>query len=333
MQEYFQGKTVLLTGAAGFIGSNLVARLLPMGVNLIAVDNLLTGRMENLSDFVDVAGNSKVQNFQFIKADVSQPVSNYLPQGTKIDLVLHFASPASPPRYQAHPVETYLVNTLATHYLAEYLKETNMQGKLLFAGTSEAYGDPQVHPQKEDYWGNVNPNGKRSCYDESKRLGETICGVFNRDFGLDTRIVRIFNTYGPNMDPTDGRVIPNFVTQALENEPLTIYGDGSYTRSYCYIDDLVEFILRMASKDGLAGETVNIGNPGEYTILETAQIVNEIVNPGKEFVAEYKEIPSDDPTKRQPDITKAKSLLEFEPQVSFRDGLEKTVAYFKEVKK
>lgn len=332
MLDYLQGKTVLLTGAAGFIGSNLVARLLPLGAHVIGVDNLLTGRKENLSEFLDESGTSRIENFEFILADVSQPVTAYLPETKKIDLILHFASPASPPRYQQHPVETYLVNSIATHYLAEYLLKTNPDGRLLFAGTSEAYGDPQVHPQTEDYWGNVNPNGKRACYDESKRLGETICGVFNRDLQLDTRIVRIFNTYGPHMDPTDGRVIPNFISQALSAQPYTIYGDGSYTRSYCYIDDLVEYILRMASKDGLVGETVNIGNPSEHTILETAQKVHSVVRPESEFEVEYHPQPADDPTRRQPDISKAKTLLDYEPKFNFEDGLQKTIAYFQSLK-
>ena len=331
MFEYLQGKTVLLTGASGFIGSNLVPRLLSLGAYVIGVDNFLTGRAENLARFLDSEGVSKVPNFEFITADVTKPVATYLPEGKKIDVVLHFASPASPPRYQEHPVATYLVNSIATHYLAEFLAQNNPEARLVFAGTSESYGDPQVHPQPETYWGNVNPNGKRSCYDESKRLGETICGVFHRDFNLDTRIVRIFNTYGPHMDPTDGRVIPNFITQALRQEPLTIYGDGSYTRSYCYIDDLVEYIIRTACKDGLAGETINIGNPEEFTILETAKLVSELVHPGTELQIETKPQPADDPTKRCPDITKAKNLLEYQPQVVFSQGLQKTVAYFREV--
>jgi nucleoside-diphosphate-sugar epimerase len=331
MLDYLQGKTILLTGASGFLGSNLVARLLPLGAHVIGVDNLITGRIENLSEFLDDAGISKLANFEFINADVSKPVHEYLPENTKVDVILHFASPASPPRYQAHPVETYLVNSIGTHHLADFLNKTNPGGRLLFAGTSETYGNPAIHPQTEDYWGNVNPNGARSCYDEAKRLGETICGVFNREFGLDTRIVRIFNTYGPNMDPSDGRVIPNFVTQALNNQALTIYGDGSFTRSYCFVDDLVEYILRMVSKEGLAGETVNIGNPGEYTVKQTAEIVSEIVNPGVELKIETKPIPSDDPARRKPDITKAKSLLDYKPQVSFEDGLKKTVEYFRSI--
>jgi nucleoside-diphosphate-sugar epimerase len=331
MFEYLQGKTVLLTGVAGFIGSNLLEKLLENGAHVIGVDNYITGRPENLTNYLDESGYSLLDNFEFVKADVTQPVSSYLTSDRKIDVILHFASPASPPRYQAFPVETYLVNSIGTHYLAEFLKNHNPGGRFLFAGTSEIYGDPQVHPQPESYWGNVNPNGKRSCYDESKRLGETICGVFNRDFNLDTRIVRIFNTYGPNMDPLDGRVIPNFITQALQKHPMTIYGDGSYTRSYCYISDLIEYILRFICKDGLAGETINIGNPTEFTTLETARVIYNLINPGEELQTVNEPLPEDDPSRRSPDITKAKQLLEFEPQIEFAKGLETTIEYFRQL--
>lgn len=329
MFEYFQGKTVLITGASGFIGSHLVKKLLALGSRVIGVDNFITGKPENLQELMSENLTSTVEQFTFIKADVVTPVHTYLPTDQKVDLILHFASPASPPRYQLYPVETYLVNSIATHYLLEYIKLTNSQARFVFAGTSEAYGDPQVHPQPETYWGNVNPNGKRSCYDESKRLGETICGVFFRDFGIDTRIVRIFNTYGPQMDPADGRIIPNFVMQALKKEALTIYGDGSYTRSYCFIDDLVEYILRMASFEGLAGETINIGNPTEYTIMQTAQMVQEAVNPGQELKIDLKPLPSDDPSRRKPDISKATQFLQYRPQIEFPEGIRRTVEFFK----
>lgn len=331
MFEYFQGKTVLITGASGFIGSHLVKKMLSYGAQVIGVDNFITGRPENLQELLSENLTSTVDQFTFIKADVTTPVHTYLTGGQKVDLVLHFASPASPPRYQQYPVETYLVNSIGTHYLLDYIKSSNPEACFVFAGTSEAYGDPQVHPQPETYWGNVNPNGKRSCYDESKRLGETICGVFFRDFSIDARIVRIFNTYGPQMDPADGRIIPNFVMQALKKEPLTIYGDGSYTRSYCFVDDLVEYILRMASFDGLAGETINIGNPTEYTILQTAQMVQEVVNPGIELQIDSKPLPSDDPSRRKPDITKAIQLLQYQPRIEFAEGLKQTVEFFKKL--
>ncbi|MCB9812834.1 MAG: GDP-mannose 4,6-dehydratase [Pseudomonadales bacterium] len=328
--NYFNGKTILLTGGAGFIGSSLTKRLLSFGSKVISVDNFISGRKENLVDLLDSNLVSKVENLTFIQADVSQPVVNYLPENVHLDLVLHFASPASPPRYQAKPVETYLVNSIATHYLLDFLINNNPDARFLFAGTSEVYGDPLEHPQKESYWGNVNPNGERSCYDESKRLGETICGVFSRSFRMDTRIVRIFNTYGPNMDPADGRVIPNLITQALKDQPFTIYGNGSQTRSYCYIDDLCEFILRFAAKEGLAGETINIGNPDEFSIIDTAKIISKLVlGHESEINIENKTLPSDDPTRRQPDISKAKTLLEFEPQVNFEAGLKLTIEYFR----
>jgi len=329
MRNYFSGKTVLLTGGAGFIGSNITEKLVGFGCNVVCVDNFISGRKVNVREFANESGNPRIDNYTLIQADVSQPAGNYLPEGIKLDLILHFASPASPPRYQDNPVETYLVNSIATHYLLDFLKRTNPEGRFVFAGTSEAYGDPQVHPQTEEYWGNVNPNGKRSCYDESKRLGETICGVFYRDFGMDSRILRIFNTYGPKMDPTDGRVIPNLIMQALKNEPFTIYGDGSQTRSYCHVDDLVEFILRMSSKEGLNGETINIGNPGEFTIVQTAEMIHKLASPDTEIRFEHQDMPTDDPTRRQPDITKAKKLLGYEPQVSFEEGLKRTIEYFK----
>lgn len=329
MRDYFTGRTVLLTGGAGFIGSNLTSKLLLLGANVVSVDNFISGRKVNIKEFANESGSPRIGNFTFIQADVSQLASNYLPEGIKIDLVLHFASPASPPKYQEHPVETYLVNSIGTHYLLDFIKNNNRDARFVFAGTSEAYGDPQVHPQVESYWGNVNPNGKRSCYDESKRLGETICGVFNRDFGIDSRILRIFNTFGPKMDPFDGRVIPNLILQALKNEPLTIYGDGSQTRSYCHVDDLIEFILRMASIEGLNGETINIGNPGEFTILQTAELIHKLVSPEAKINFEYKSMPADDPARRQPDISKAIKLLRYEPQVSFEEGLKPTIEYFK----
>ena len=209
--------------------------------------------------------------------------------------------------------------------LATFLRDVNPQGRFLFAGTSEAYGDPVVHPQPETYWGNVNPNGARSCYDESKRMGETVCGVFHRSFGMDTRIVRIFNTYGPRMDPADGRVIPNLTMQALRGEPMTIYGDGSQTRSYCYVADLIAGIGALLEHPDAAGETVNIGNPDEYTILETAELISRLLGGAEKT---FEPLPSDDPTRRKPDITKARTLLGWEPLVGFEEGMKQTIAYF-----
>ena len=324
VMEFLEGKTVLLTGAAGFVGSHLADACLAAGATVIGVDNFLTGRTQNIAH---LESNDR---FKIITADVSRPVHEYLPEKPKVDVVLHFASPASPPRYQAHPIETYLVNSLGTHQLLQYVLEVNPAARVVFASTSEVYGDPKIHPQPEEYWGNVNPNGERSCYDEAKRLGESICGVHQRNFGLDVRIVRIFNTYGPRMDPTDGRVIPNLISQALKNEPMTLYGDGMQTRSYCYVSDLVAGILKLASKDGIAGATINIGNPEEFTIAQTAEEIYHSLH-GQESKPEfaYRPMPSDDPTRRKPVIEKARSILSWEPQVSFADGLKKTIEYFK----
>ncbi len=358
MQISFSHKTVLLTGAAGFLGSHLADALLKAGAKVIGVDNFLTGRQENIAHL------QNNPNWQFIQADVIADPTSYLPaeflktknsadngqsngknNGQNLDYIFHFASPASPPRYQAHPKETYRVNAMATDLLLSFIQKYHPQAKFIFASTSEIYGDPQIHPQTEDYWGNVNPNGIRSCYDEAKRLGETICGVFQRDCVIDVRILRIFNTYGERMDPTDGRVIPNFVTQALQGKKMTIYGNGKQTRSYCYVADLIAGILAFASHPGCNGQTINLGNPTEFSVLETAKLVykqvaklkfknqagnsnNQAQAPNFESQIIFKPLPGDDPTRRRPDISKAKNLLAWEPKVSFKEGLKKTVEYF-----
>ncbi|MDR0463149.1 MAG: GDP-mannose 4,6-dehydratase [Pseudomonadales bacterium] len=326
MQNYFQDKTVLVTGAAGLVGSHLVEHLLEVNAKVIGVDNYISSTGDNLKEF------ENNERFTFIKANATDPPENYLPKDVFIDVIYHFASPASPPIYQAYPVETYLVNTVGTHNLLSWLKKHNSDGRFLMASTSEVYGSPEVHPQPETYWGNVNPNGKRSCYDEAKRMSETICGVFNRDFGMDTRIVRIFNTYGPKNSLEDGRIIPQFIKQYLAKEKLTVYGDGSQTRSYCYIDDLIAGLLTYGAKDDLNGETINLGNPGEFTILETAYVFNELMGRELDYI-EFLTLPSDDPTQRKPDITKAQTLLGWEPKIDFKTGLKKTVEYYEKLAK
>lgn len=321
-EEFFKTKTIIVTGAAGFIGSHLCDKLLNLGAKVVGLDNLITGNKENL------AAAEKSENFHFEEVDLNdeQAMVKIFTQIKsdfgKIDLVLHFASPASPPLYQKYPTQTYLVNTLALHNMLTWLKNNQPEARLLFAGTSEAYGTPLEHPQAETYWGNVNPNGIRSCYDEAKRLGETICGVFYRDFGLDTRIVRIFNTYGPRMALHDGRILPEFIKKWQAGEKITVYGNGSQTRSYCYISDLVTGILAFAGgAEELKGETINLGNPREFTVLETAKIFNSLIGkPENEY--EFLPLPKDDPTRRQPDISKARSLLQFEPKVAFEAGLK-----------
>jgi len=317
---FLQNKTVVVTGGAGFIGSHLCEQLLALNAKVIAIDNFITGNQKNI-EFLQ-----SNPNFKFIQADVTQPPETYLQNIVEIDAILHFASPASPPKYQAKPVETYLVNSLGTHLLLQFLLKNFSKSRFLFASTSEIYGDPAEHPQKESYWGNVNPNGVRSCYDEAKRLGESICGVHQRDLGMDVRIVRIFNTYGPRIDLSDGRVIPDFIQQSFSGQPLTVYGDGSQTRSFCYVDDLVEGILRLASSSQGNGKTVNLGNPTEFTVLDAAKIVKEISGTQSEIT--FTALPKDDPTRRKPDISFAQQLLGWEPQVAFREGLQKTIASF-----
>jgi len=320
--QRFANKKILVTGATGFIGSHLSEALLNEGGVVTGVDNFVSSDQTNLKFL-----NSST-NFTFIEADVSHDPETYL-KTQVFDFIFHFASPASPPFFRKFAREIYLVNSIGTDHLLQYLKQTNPQGKFIYAGSSEAYGDPLEHPQKESYWGNVNPNGPRSCYDESKRLGETICGVHQREFGLDTRIVRIFNTYGPRMNPKDGRVLTNFVSQALAQEPLTIHGDGQQTRSYCYVSDLVEGILRLAESDLASGATVNLGNPNEFTILQTAQLVWQTVHGAQEPQFTFTELPIDDPARRQPDISQAKQLLNWQPEIEFVNGLKMMVEYFK----
>lgn len=322
-----QQQTVLITGAAGFIGSHLVDAFLALSWRVVGVDNFITGRPENLRHVMDNP------QFELIEADASRDPDEYVPATIAPDLVLHFASPASPPHYQAHPIETYLINSQGTHHLLQWLHREHPQARLVFASTSEVYGDPAIHPQVESYWGNVNPNGIRSCYDESKRLGETICGVHQRDLGMDVRIVRIFNTYGPRMNPLDRRVIPDFINQVLHDEPMTMHGDGSQTRSYCYVSDLVAAIVKMATLPNLQGKTINIGNTEELTIRQTAQIIFDTARRRNlthltELSIDQKPLPGDDPTRRQPDISLAQQELGWQPVVSFAEGLEKTFDYF-----
>jgi dTDP-glucose 4,6-dehydratase len=311
---------ILITGGAGFIGSHLCDRLLAEGHSVIAMDNLVTGSTRNIQH---LAGRD---DFTFIKHNVS----NYIYVAGPIDAVLHFASPASPSQtaltgYLQLPIQTLKVGALGTHNALGVAKAKG--AKFLMASTSEVYGDPLEHPQKEDYWGHVDPVGARSVYDEAKRFAEAITMAYHRTHGVDTRIVRIFNTYGPRMALDDGRVVPNFVGQALRHEPLTVYGDGAQTRSFCYVADLVEGIYRLLRSDEHL--PVNIGNPREMTIREFAETINRITgNPGGLNFAP-KGRTQGDPQRRQPDITKAKQVLGWEPKVTVEEGLQKTIEYFR----
>ncbi|RME50954.1 MAG: SDR family oxidoreductase [Caldilineae bacterium] len=309
---------VLITGGAGFLGSHLCDRFLAEGHTVIAMDNLITGNTANIEH---LAGHP---NFLFIKHDVT----NYIYIEGPLDAVLHFASPASPIDYLELPIQTLKVGALGTHKALGLAKAKG--ARFLLASTSEAYGDPLVHPQREDYWGNVNPIGPRGVYDEAKRFAEAMTMAYHRYHGVETRIVRIFNTYGPRMRLGDGRVVPNFIAQALTGQPLTVYGDGSQTRSFCYVSDLIEGIYRLLHSDEV--EPVNLGNPHEMTILEFARKIVEISGSSSEitFVQPEDERTQDDPKRRRPDISKAKRILGWEPKVSLEEGLKKTIAYFKE---
>jgi dTDP-glucose 4,6-dehydratase len=303
----------VVTGGAGFLGSHLTDRLLSEGHRVIGLDNLITGSCANIEH---LAGN---ENYKFIKQDVS----NYIFLPDDVDFVFHFASPASPIDYLEHPIPTLKVGALGTHNtlgLAKAKKAT-----FLLASTSECYGDPLVHPQREDYWGNVNPIGPRGVYDEAKRFAEAITMAYHRYHHVDTKIVRIFNTYGPRMRLKDGRVVPAFIGQALKGEPLTIFGDGSQTRSFCYCSDLIDGIFKLAMSD--FHEPVNIGNPKEMTIKQFAEQIQAITQTSSQI--EYRPLPVDDPKVRQPDITRARSILKWEPKVDFDTGIRRTIEYFR----
>ncbi|HEY4440837.1 MAG TPA: NAD-dependent epimerase/dehydratase family protein [Candidatus Elarobacter sp.] len=312
-----------VTGAAGFVASHLVDRLLRDGCDVVAIDDLSTGAEANLS------GAKKARGFRFVRADVSAPWRGWLdtlPEALRRPThVFHLASPASPVHYERLALETMAVNAIGTMEAVALARTAG--AALLYASTSESYGDPLEHPQRETYWGNVNPIGIRSCYDESKRFGEAYVTTAVRKTGVDARVVRIFNTYGPRMQGGDGRVIPNFCIRALAGEPLTIYGNGSQTRSFCYVDDLVDGIVRLATRPGLAGRVVNIGNPGEYTIRELAEVTARLA--GVALRTESHPLPPDDPTRRRPDITLAQTLLEWAPTIELEAGLSRTLDYFR----
>jgi dTDP-glucose 4,6-dehydratase len=303
---------VLITGAAGFLGSHLTDRFLADGHTVVGLDNLVTGHPENIAHLV---GHER---FRFIRHDIS--TFTYV-EGP-LDGVLHFASPASPIDYLELPIQTLKVGSLGTHNALGVAKAKG--ARFFIASTSEVYGDPLVHPQTEDYWGNVNPVGPRGVYDEAKRFGEAITMAYHTYHGLDTRIVRIFNTYGPRMRPRDGRVVSNFIVQALTGEPLTVYGDGSQTRSFCYVSDEVEGIYRLFMRGD--HNPTNIGNPDEYTVKQLAELVVELT--GSKAPIVYEPLPVDDPKVRKPDITRARSMLDWEPSVNVRDGLARTIEYF-----
>jgi dTDP-glucose 4,6-dehydratase len=303
----------VVTGGAGFLGSHLVDLLIARGHRVIAIDNFITGTVDNIAH---LSGNP---NFKFIEQDVTE----FLFLNEPVDYVWHFASPASPIDYLELPIQTLKVGSLGTHKALGLAK--NKGARFLIASTSEIYGDPLMHPQREDYWGNVNTIGLRGCYDEAKRFGEALTMAYHREHGIETRIVRIFNTYGPRMRLNDGRVVPAFMSQALKNKPVTVFGKGQQTRSFCYVSDLIEGIYRLMMSD--TPMPVNIGNPAEITVLEFAQKIIELTGSRSKIV--FKPLPQDDPKQRRPDITRARTLLKWEPKVELADGLSRAVEYFR----
>jgi UDP-glucuronate decarboxylase len=305
------GKRILVTGGAGFLGSHLTEKLLKKGDEVLCLDNYFTGNKRNISHFNDY------ENFEMVRHDVTHPMF------FEVDQIYNLACPASPVHYQYNPVKTTKTSVMGAINCLGLAKR--VKARVLQASTSEVYGDPIVHPQTEDYWGHVNPIGIRSCYDEGKRVAETLFYDYKRQNAVDIRIIRIFNTYGPRMHPQDGRVVSNFIVQALRGEDITIFGDGSQTRSFCYMDDLLEGMWRLMNKDGISGP-INIGNPNEFTIKELAEKV--IAKTGSKSKIVFHDLPSDDPKQRQPDITVAKKELGWEPKVQLEEGLIQTIAYF-----
>ena len=307
---------ILVTGGAGFIGSHLCERILGEGHEVICLDNFFTGRRENIAQLLD---NPR---FELIRHDVIEPIL------LEVDQIYNLACPASPIHYQYNPVKTVKTNVMGTINMLGMAKR--VRARILQASTSEVYGDPNVHPQKEDYWGHVNPIGLRACYDEGKRVAETLLMDYHRQSNVDIRIARIFNTYGTRMLENDGRVVSNFVVQALSGRELTIYGTGEQTRSFCYVDDLVDGLIRLMNKDGVY-DPVNLGNPGEFTIKELAEEIASLC--GIEAAIKYEPLPQDDPRQRQPDITRARELLGWQPTIPLKEGLQRTIAYFSERRK
>ncbi len=309
-----QKKTVVITGGAGFIGSHLCDEFTRRGFRVICLDNLITGSKDNIAHLL------RKRDFKFIRHDICKKISI----SGNVDYVLHFASPASPIDYLELPIETLKVGALGTHNALGLARKK--KAVFLLASTSEVYGDPQVHPQKESYWGHVNPIGPRSVYDEAKRFAEAITMAYRRTHKVETKILRIFNTYGPRMRINDGRVVPNFIRQAINKEPLTVYGKGNQTRSFCYVSDMVEGIVKLLFSNQ-AGP-VNIGNPNEFTILELAKIISQIFNAKTKII--YESLPIDDPKQRRPDIALAQEKLKWQPKIQLKEGLEKTIAWFKD---
>ena len=304
----------LVTGGAGFLGSHLCERLLASGYEVVCIDNFFTGSKTN------VAHLRQNPNFELVRHDVVDPFK------FEVDRIYNLACPASPPHYQFNPIKTLKTSVLGSINCLGLAKR--LKARVFQASTSEVYGDPEVHPQKESYWGHVNPIGRRSCYDEGKRCAETLFFDYHREHGVDIRVVRIFNTYGPRMHPNDGRVVSNFIVQALRGEDLTVYGDGSQTRSFCYVDDLIEGFIRFMEQNDFLGP-LNLGNPGEFTMLELADLVLKIVGGPSKIT--FRELPADDPKQRQPDISLARQYLQWEPKVPLEEGLKRTVAYFKSI--
>jgi UDP-glucuronate decarboxylase len=302
---------ILVTGGAGFIGSHLIDRLMNQGHEVLCLDNFYTGSKQNILKWLDNPA------FELIRHDITEPIR------LEVDQVYHLACPASPVHYQFNPVKTIKTNVMGTLNMLGLAKR--VKARFLLASTSEVYGDPDVHPQSEEYRGNVNCIGPRSCYDEGKRVAETLAFEYYREHKVDIRVARIFNTYGPRMQEQDGRVVSNFIVQSIKGTPLTIYGDGSQTRSFCYVSDLVEGLMRLMNGDFIG--PVNLGNPGEYTILKLAQIIQGMINPDTELI--YKPLPEDDPKQRQPDITRAQTYLNWEPTIPLKEGLEMTIKDFK----